>query len=468
MAWRYHDGELRFEHGYQRNRKPFDMGTVWLAEGPRYDTPLHSPEQDSDRRYHRSALYWDHQLTERLALAASAAYAEVTREDLLIGFAPPEVPAASPLTGAAYEITDDYSQVDGRVQLDYQAPFEGGEQRWIAGADFQRREIDMARTSYGGYELDPRAPDFSEISLSALDSVDSSETEKERRRGLYLAHRTELDGALRWSAGLRHNSFEIDRSRALYAMERQRVAEDDDLSWQGSVELPVSDHSRLALGMTTAFRPNEGRDRHGDFLPARESRMLEATWRLRPRSGHQLALTGYEQEEQHLPVVDEAHSPDGWVADEEQVYKAVDRVEVTGGEVRYRLQEAAWRLDAHATLQRSRSYEGEEHQGHHFVGVPRRLAGLSLQHDLGAYAGLPLQLWYSGEYVGGWYLDEANEYRTEAYTLHHVGATYRWDEESRLELRVRNLTDERYLAAASAPAIQGERRRIRLGLVRAF
>ncbi|MFP4647964.1 MAG: TonB-dependent receptor domain-containing protein [Halorhodospira sp.] len=246
------------------------------------------------------------------------------------------------------------------------------------------------------------------------------------------------------------------------------MAEDDDLSWQGSLELPVNDHSRLALGMTTAFRPNEGRDRQGDFLPARESRMLEATWRLRPRSGHQLALTGYELKEQHLPVVDEAHSPDGWVADEEQVYKAVDRVEVTGAEVRYRLQEAAWRMDAHATLQRSRSYEGEEHQGHHFVGVPRRLAGLSLQHDLGAYAGLPLQLWYRGECVGGWYLDEANEYRTEAYTLHDVGATYRWDEESRLELRVRNLTDERYLAAASAPAIQGERRRIRLGLVRAF
>jgi len=93
------------------------------------------------------------------------------------------------------------------------------------------------------------------------------------------------------------------------------------------------------------------------------------------------------------------------------------------------------------------------------------MAGVELEHNFGAYTPLALRLWYSGQYVGGWYLDDANQYRTDAYVLHELGAVYELSEDSRWDLRVLNATDERYLAA---PRVQGERRQIRVGLTQRF
>lgn len=138
-----------------------------------------------------------------------------------------------------------------------------------------------------------------------------------------------------------------------------------------------------------------------------------------------------------------------------------------GVEARYRLQTDAWQVVPNVTIQRGRNYdEGEPQQrGNHLEGVPRHLAGLELRHDLGAYTALPLSLWYCGEYVGGWYLDDANEYRTDAYTVHSLGGTLEGSQGARLDLRVTNATDERYLAA---PRVQGERREVRVALSQRF
>ena len=471
LAWRYHaDGELRLEHEFQRNRRPYDMGTVWLEDGPVYDTPLHSPEQESDRRYQRSALYWDHQLTEGLGVSLSAAYSEVDREELILGFYSfGLLPAPEPVAGYAARVDDQYTQEDLRLQVDFERRTHWGRWQAVAGADAHRQEIDFQRDQlrywddegnwWQQFSVDPRDPDFSGIRLGNLALERQEGPEEVDRYGAYLANRIELGERWAFTAGVRHNEYEVregDEDDPQLAV----VAEDRGVTWQAGAELDVTPRSRVYVHAGTGLRPNEGEDRHGDFLPSRESAITELGWRHAPTDRQQLAVAAYHLREENLPQEDEAY-PD------EDYFRAVGEVEVEGVEARYRLQTEAWQVVPNVTIQRSRSYDEEEPQqrGNHLEGVPRHLAGLELRHDLGAYTALPLSLWYCGEYVGGWYLDDANEYRTDAYTVHSLGGTLEWSRGARLDLRVNNATDERYLAA---PRVQGERREVRVALSQRF
>ncbi|ABM62647.1 TonB-dependent receptor [Halorhodospira halophila SL1] len=471
LAWRYHaDGELRLEHGFQRNRQPYDMGTVWLEDGPVYDTPLHSPDQESDRRYQRTALYWDHALTEGLAVSLRAAHSEVEREEAIVGFYSfGLLPAPEPVAGYAARIDDQYTQDDLRLQLEYEHDTARTRWHWVVGGDMHRQEIDFRRDQlrywdddddwWQQFSVDPRDPDFAGIELSNLALTRQERPEETDRYGAYLANRLEVGARWAFTAGVRHTEYEVRKANE-DDPELAIAAEDRALTWQAGLQLDVTRRAQLFAHAGTGIRPNEGIDRHGDFLPSRESAVTELGWRYAPDRRQQLVVAAYHLREENLPQEDEAYS-------EEDYFRAVGEVEVEGVEARYVLDTGAWRIAPNATLQRSRNYDEDEpaERGNHFEGVPRHLAGLEVDHDLGAYTPLALRLWYCAEYVGGWYLDDANDYRTDGYTLHSLGAIYQWPEGTRLDLRVRNATDERYLAA---PRVQGERREVRLGLSRRF
>ncbi len=460
LTWRYGaHGEVRLEHEYQRNRRPYDMGTVWLEDGPVYDTPLHSPEQESDRQYQRSALYWAHRLTDRWRISARAAHSEVEREELLMGFfiRGEEVPAPAALSGYAADLEDDYAQKDGRLEIDYVDQSGDIGQRWTFGVDIQRKDIDFeSAQSVGAYALDPKDPEFPAAgTLDWPSSLERFEHEERARRGAYIASRVELKDRWQVTSGVRYNDYEI-RNADEDDPELTDAAQDRALTWQAGVRLDIASRSQVYINGGTGIRPNEGVDRNEDYLPSRESRMAEAGWRLSPGEQQQVRVALYHLEEVNLPQEDEDFP-------EEDYLVPAGEVEAQGIEGRYDLDTAAWRLAPNIAFQRTRNGGGEDpaQEGNDLVGVPRYLAGLRLAHDLGAYTPLRLTMWYAGEYVGGWYLDEANDYKTDPYAIHNLGATYRWQGGTRLDLRVRNATDERYLAG---PRFQGERREIRLGL----
>ena len=469
LAWRYvEDGELRVEHEFQRNRRPYDFGTIYQEDGAVYDRVFHSPEQDSDRRYRRSAVYWDQELTGRLSAAASLAHAEVEREDLLVGFStlPGEsVPAPDELPGYAAQVDDDYNQTDARVQLDYTRADDRVQQRWVVGLDGQSREIDLERrqsywTETGWtYLVDPEDPQasFRSISPENLDYEDFHDRPEEQALwGGYVATRLETEDRWQITAGARHNAFHLQEGDE-EAPELETSAREQEVTWQAGIEVPVTERSEGILNAARGVTVNPSVGCDGRRLPLLESDLYEVGWRWSPSDRSRLQAKLFAVEQENVGRTDPECPHDASIP--------VGEREVEGGELRYRWYGAAWELDLNGTVQRSSSYGDDDHDGNHFEGVPRHLAGLSVRHDLGAYTPLPLELWYAGEYVGGWYLDAANEHRTDGYAVHDLGAAYRWEDGTRLDLRVRNAADERYLAA---PRVQGERREVRLGLSKAF
>ena len=459
LAWAYHpDGELRLEYEAQRNRRPFDFGTAVVdGVGPVLDTPLHSPEQESDRRYRRAALYWEHVWDGGWRLTARAARAEVEREDFLLGFVSGGVPADEPMAGWGYDVEDDYTQHDARIQVEYDGAVAGQPLRSVIGVDRQQDETDMARDSLSGFQIDPLEPDFTGIDPADLNRQDSSVREERKQHGVYFAQHAEIGAAWEAGFGLRYNTYEIrreDRHNPVFGV----VAEDSGWTGQLGLRARVTDRAALHWSLGRGFQPNEGTDRHGDYLPSRESRIVEAGWTYRPEQRQQVAVSVFHLAQTNLPREDRS------TPDPEDLTAAGEK-RVTGLELRHQWGSAAWRVEPHATVQRSRRYDDPEYRNHHFEGIPEHLAGVELEHNFGAYTPLALRLWYSGQYVGGWYLDDANQYRTDAYVLHELGAVYELTEDSRWDLRVLNATDERYLAA---PRVQGERRQIRVGLTQRF
>ena len=479
LTWLYSDhGELFLEHEYQRNQKPYDMGTIITDDGPRYDTIYHSPDQYSDRRYERTALELTHELGSRWQVRASAAHAEVERDEFLFGFSSGgELPAPDPLDVYAAAIEDTYTQDDARLEVTHRVTGRDGVHTTVLGADYQERVIDFEREPgfcsqllldwdlCTSQLLATEDPDFDSIDLDALYTWEQVRPEETRNEGVYLAHRSEVGGSWRITAGVRHNTYEQSSAGTAEA-DLETDSEGSDTTWQAGSTVRAGEHLEHFGSIGTTVQPNSGRDRHGDLLPNREATQAEFGMRVFPDPRQRWEFLYFLTD-----VTNVARPDDGCDADclaevgEQMVYTVDGRLEVRGLETRYDLAAGGWRLHLNYGIQRSRvADDGTEQEGKQFRGIPEYTGGSRLAREW-ERGGDTARLWWATEYVGSRYVDGDNEFSVPSYLRHDLGATYRWGDGTRLHLAIRNATDERYIRA---PNVQGSRRALRLGMNKEF
>ena len=473
LSWLYGDhGEVYLEHEYQRNQQPYNMGTIITDDGPRYDTTYHAPDQDSDRRYRRTALEWNHDLTSSLAISARAARARVTRDERLIGFfTAGTLPAPDPLWGYAADLEDDYTQDDARVQLTVESGQAKTRHTTVLGADHQTRRIDLRREQsfWDGsnfvYLLDQEDPDFSDVDTDNLPVTALHERPEETRRaGAYLAHRTAGDG-WRVTAGLRQNAYET-RSADEADAKLETENKGSDTTWQLGSTVRTSEHLEHFGHIGTTVQPNSGRDRDGELLPHRRATQVELGMRVHPNPRQRWEFLYFMTDVRNVAREDEDCDADCLkAAGVDTAYTVEGRLDVRGLETRYDLAAGDWRLHLNYGVQRSRVLDdADDHAGHQFPGVPEYTGGARLAREWRS-GGATARLWWGAEHVGERHVDAANEYTVPAYTRHDIGASYHWRDGTRLHLVADNVTDERYIAA---PSVQGPRRSVRLGMSRDF
>ena len=288
LSWAYHaQGELRLEFEHQRNRTPFNWGTVYVdGLGPQFDTLYHPPSQQHSRRdYRRAALYWEHAVGDAWLLSFRAARADVRRHERIIGFWTGGVfPVPDSMAGYMADLRDRYWQEDLRLQAELNHSLFGRDHHLVLGFDSHRHDIRFLRgQNYQGYTVDRDTPDFSGIDFDALPRANHDRPAVSRRSGLHLSSQWQLTDRLRLGGGLRRTDFRTRSATETRPWETTQRGREP--TWQAGVDYTVTTATTLYAHAGTGFNPNTGQDSQGRHLPPREARTIEGGLRHIPRPG---------------------------------------------------------------------------------------------------------------------------------------------------------------------------------------
>lgn len=455
LQWDYRaDSHLLLEYEQQHNQREYRFGTILQGDRIRYDHEYASPEQDSDRRYRRLGLEWQHRLTPDTRLTLAHAHSRVRRDETLIGFW--SQLDGNRLSGYYSQYHDRYRQDDTRLRLDHHIRQGRLTQHWTAGIDHNRHRVDFGgeqalwnyRANDWAFTLDADDPGFDRLDLAALPVTPRSVREEARQRGYWLTQQLQWERRWQLAWGVRHNRYEITGARNGV----DRRARNEGQTWQLALRLPLGEHGHLRLATGRGMEPVFGETRDGSPLPPAHSRLGEIGigWRL-PHA-QRLELVGYRLQDARPVSLDDPRNP---------AAVRLDKRESEGIEARYQWRHRNWQIEINAGWLRSRNADAD---GRAFVGVPARTASLWLQHDLRPRHQLPLQLWWQWHHVGPRYADTANTRRIDGHQRHAIGL--RWQHgKARLDLGIHNLLDTRHIAAITGPSgiYPGPPRQIRAG-----
>ena len=331
----------------------------------------------------------------------------------------------------------------------FKADIDRGVTRWIMGTDL---EITQAHRSY--QQLFDYVPTGFGTAVDAGDIYDYDVDYT--ALSPYVRAEHDISDKLQFSGGLRYDSSEFDYTNNLadgdYANYR-RPGDDSDYSFDHlspklSLTYRIDGQQNTYIRFANGFRiPQASRlyslkTNNTEFeLDPEVSDTLEFGYKLATESNKfdaALYLMSIDD-----TIVRRTDSVTG------------DRYYVNGGETTHRGIELSWlaKISDQLSTRIAYSYSKHEYVDDEVYGdneqaaAPNDLANLRLIYEPSAFNGL--KTIFEIEHVGEYFLDDENTRTYEGYSIAHLKASYRVDEQLNLSAKITNLTDEIYAESAS-------------------
>lgn len=311
----------------------------------------------------------------------------------------------------------------------------------LAGADYQRRDNDVAWTNGSFPDIEAFDPAYGSEPLTI-----SRPTQQERELeqiGVYLQDQLALGN---WRLNLGGRQDWVDITNTHVASNTANTL--DDTQFTGRAGALYLFDSGLApyASYTTSFSPNAATDQNGDLIEPSQGEQVETGLKYQPPGTQDRYSVAFFHITQENLATKRAS---------ENFFRATGEIESQGIEL-----EAHTQLTENLRLQAGYGYTdvtlettGDDNEGNTDNWVPRHQASLWGQYAFqqGRLAGLDAGL--GVRYYADIYADEANTEKVPDYTL--IDATLGYDlAEAGLEgvsarLNVSNLLDEEYVAGCS-------------------
>lgn len=462
LEWHHATGWWGVEYQDQRKVSPFPFGTV-ITNGGGTSSSQATVAWDrlyvldggapSERRTREWRLQAHQRIDSQWHIQAVVGHATVTRDETLVGY----WTLLSPQTLSSYwtRYHDDFAQTSTRIELRGSQLLGGLLPEVSAGVSTHRQGfLFNGRQRIGAADIRVAAPDIAPVSDDLPGSTLRWNDELSVERGVWVSPRWRLGAAWELVAGLRRERYAIEATRSpgprKAVGQAATSARSLSLAWQ-----PVGEAWHSWLTTATGMEPNRGTQHDGSFLPAQQSRLAECGWSMLS-SGWTSSLAAWRIDLDHLAMTDPtdrtALRPAG--ARSAEGLEASTAVRLGSGS----LQAFGSRMHSWQRAKTSASL------GNHFVGTPDWQAGLAGRWAwAGALDAMGPTLWLRAAWMGPRAADTANTVWLPRQVLADAGVDWRSDRDQ-WALRIRNLTDKRWVQAVSAvdDVFQGPRREWRL------
>ncbi len=451
FQWRYADeGSLRMEIEAAENHRPYHFGTVYTLGQVLYDKSYVFPQAEANKRHDRLGLYWDHRFNGHIGVHASFNHFVTDRDDLHVGFLNKRDEVT--LNGYYREVSTDYRQDTGKLELALNLPTRGLAHDLRLGLDFNDADEDVrSKRNLRGFVIDPFKPDLT-VDLSGLTLTPRNYIIENTETALYAFDRVALGDQLSAELGVRFSEYD---SHFKMNNSETTTSENDTLSKSASLIYKPSSTVAYHLSLTESFQPNTGTDRNLKYLDAKVGRQIEfgiRSWFPEWRIALDSAI--YQLTQSNLPSAD-PDDPDFLVLSGKRRSRGFEWA-------------AERKINEGPTLRLGYSYIDAEFvrsdagiQGNTPASIPRHSGYLTLsyapdeQPDWRIWSGIN----GSSERWG----NDANTFKVPGYALLDLGAELKW-RDVRFLASIVNALDKRYVAASFADydIYQGDRRQIRL------
>lgn len=431
------DHELLIQGEYARQNRDYDFDNVFINGTPVYDVSYTDPRTDSTRSHSRLSAQYLRHLNEQWRVHLNSSVIHGKRDEKLIGFWQMN-PDERTLEGFYREIEDDYQQYAFRGELRKLTTTETRSHETRLGVDWFRIDSDIKSASeIGGFTLDAFEPVFDFDLPEDTDLTRSDRRTVDTEEALYLHHRSKFAEDFLFTAGLRYSDYSADSYPAGAAS--NTISNDKTTASIGAV-WGFAPSWKLFANRNESFSPNAGRDVNGQAFVPKFGVQYELGLRYKALQSDTLVETSiYQIDQDNLLTRDPANT----------AYK------IPLGAVRMRGFELTSTLPVTARLSLKPSltlYDSEitknsgTNEGNQLHSVPRKSAALLAHYSPNKSLELNMGIVYVGERMG----NNANTFKLPSYTRIDAGASWKLNKKTKLNLGVRNLTDENYVATGGA------------------
>ncbi len=454
LSWNYtHQGSLRVEAEYSENHQPYYFGTVYVNEKILYDQSYVFPEAKADRRNWRIGVYWNQRLSDKTRIRTSFNHFSTQRDDTVAGFYYRIDDAR--LAGYYRLVDDDYRQ--NSVKMELISGFSTGmaKGRFLLGVEHNEDRDKVKSSKNTSFILDPLAPDL-DIDLSSLPLTPNDYITNNRETGIYLFNRLDVTPAWALEIGTRYSRYYAGIESITNNIKSDRTKQD---TWSGTFGVrwkPVENIS-CYFNLSDSFKPNWGTDRNNQFFDPLQARQAEVGVRYRSAEGRWNVDTSIYQINQKNLLKRDPEDWDHWILAGERRSEGLEL------SLQYIHSPSFSITTTYSYI--NAEYIGEEssNKGKVPASIPEHSGSLRVNYFP---ATAPDWQFFAGVIaVGDRFGDDENSFEIPGYTRLDMGIQYS-TKNVRVTLSGRNVTDERYIVAASSgdDIYRGEPRAIRLSV----
>lgn len=444
LQWDYTDGgHLLLELEHTRLSNPYSFGIVRAQNEILYDISYADPRNESDRTYQRSSLYWEQVVNRSWTLNMLANYVAAERDDLMMGFYY-KIDEES-LAGYWADVQNQISQFNSRIAITGTFTTVNTNHQLTLGADFNQLTNAQQRLVSSAFTLDIFEPEFG--SPEPRDqAIQRPRKNTDTDKSLFIANSVGLGQNLTANAGLRYTEFRtINRLNDNVAVDESAVSSELGARWA------ISERFSTWLSSSRSFEPNYGTDTNGDYFDPKEAVQYEIGANTATKFG-QFQVAAYQLQQRNLLTPD-PNDKDALVATGTRQTLGVEfgaLVPVT----------SQWEAKLNYTHMHNEITDDVYGlKGNRAANVPYYTTSITLDWVSNRIRSTGLTGYVTVVRVGERFGDARNTFRLEPYHTVNAGLTYE-HRKATWQLVISNLTDKRYVSAATAEddIYQGDRR----------
>ena len=446
--------DLLLEAEFNRQQREYDFDHVFVNGEPVYNVSYVDPRTEAKRDSLRLSAHHEKLLANDWTSRVAASWIGMDRYDRISGF---YYLAAEdqPLPGYYRVINEDARQYHLKTELEKSWQSGRLEHKTRVGAEKRKTDSDITSDSCANcFQLDIFNPVFDYPLPTDAQLRPNNYRTLADEQGLFLLHTLQA-GKTSLTAGLRHSELTGSVTNTDTGMQSGEIDARDNLFSLG-VTHDLNPDWQVFASRNESLLPNAGRDRDGKPLPPREGVQHELGLRYQKRleqgKSVKASVSAYQVEQDNLTVRD-----------------PVDRsARLLSGAAKVQGAEAKLKLPVTPTLELEAAYNYSNAkltragQSTDLHNIPEHQASLKLDYQPDECNKLFLGATHVGKRPG----DDANSFSVPAYTRLDAGLERKLNRKTTLNVGVRNLLDEDYVASSEAVdfIVQGRKRTVTVGL----
>lgn len=385
----------------------------------------------------------NHRLNDHLQLQQNLRYGQV---DTTNQYLSADTLTGSTLSRSSVGLYEEMESLSTDTRLE--ATFDQGavEHNLLLGADYSFLENDVTYAGGSAPSIDINNPDYRQP-VAHPTTVWTDDSGKNHRKGVYLQDQISVDN-WRFTAGIRRDWSRDETRNHLTGTTRQR--RDEKNTWRFGALYAFDFGLSPYFSYAQSFLPEAGADAGGNDFEPTEGEQFELGLKYQP-AGSDAMLTAalYQIQETNRKTTS---------LDNPLFQEQTGEVRTRGFEL-----EAVGNVTDDLRMTASYNYNQAEitqdndgNKGSDLANTPRHLASLWVDYRVPALDRLHL----SGgvRYIGSEYIDNANSYKNDAYSLVDLAAHYDFGgafQGIRASLNASNVTDEEHISCEGIYCYRG-------------